>query len=155
MGFHALLNYLGGAFSYIRREYAGRIKTILNSWSIVQKSTIDQAVEARNSLTAYELLVMYMEEMGMEEGQEVEGAAEEEHEEEAKVEAKEEPNLMADAATFSISVAISASVSRRPLRKRMRRKAHLVPSSRKRHQGRTVGKSRALSCRSFRMFLSF
>ena len=92
-----------------------------------------------------------VEEMGIEEGKEVE-AAEEEHEEEAKVEAKEEPKLMADAVhalgrfnlpVFSISVVVS-SVARRPLRKRMRRKVNLLPSRPKCQQGRTVCKSHAL-----------
>ncbi|CAK9034021.1 Pentatricopeptide repeat-containing protein, partial [Durusdinium trenchii] len=42
VGFYCLLNYNGGAFSFVRREYAGRIKVILNTWSIVQKSDIAQ-----------------------------------------------------------------------------------------------------------------
>ncbi|CAK9048506.1 unnamed protein product, partial [Durusdinium trenchii] len=40
-GVHCLLNYTGGAFIYIRREYAGRIKTIMTSWNIVQKSAME------------------------------------------------------------------------------------------------------------------
>ena len=28
IGFHALFNYCGGAFSYVRREYAGAIRTV-------------------------------------------------------------------------------------------------------------------------------
>eukprot|EP00931_Biecheleriopsis_adriatica_P113517 TRINITY_DN8858_c0_g1_i1.p1 TRINITY_DN8858_c0_g1~~TRINITY_DN8858_c0_g1_i1.p1 ORF type:complete len:1115 (+),score=249.69 TRINITY_DN8858_c0_g1_i1:41-3346(+) len=32
LGFRALLNYVGGAFIFIRREYAGRIKIIGSSW---------------------------------------------------------------------------------------------------------------------------
>lgn len=45
IGFHALLNYCGGAFVYVRREYAGRIKVILNSWNMVQKSEVLAAAE--------------------------------------------------------------------------------------------------------------
>eukprot|EP00438_Fugacium_kawagutii_P021594 Skav212178 [mRNA] locus=scaffold754:392548:402202:+ [translate_table: standard] len=40
-GLHALLNYAGSAFCYIRREYAGRINTILRSWNVVQKSATE------------------------------------------------------------------------------------------------------------------
>eukprot|EP00434_Breviolum_minutum_P001222 symbB.v1.2.001070.t1/scaffold33.1/size517934/22 len=40
IGFHALINYCGGAFVYVRREYAGRIRTITNSWNVVQKSEV-------------------------------------------------------------------------------------------------------------------
>lgn len=40
-GLHCLLNYAGGAFCYIRREYAGRINTIVRSWNVVQKSAME------------------------------------------------------------------------------------------------------------------
>ena len=40
-GLHCLLNYAGSAFCYIRREYAGRINTIMRSWAVVQKSAIE------------------------------------------------------------------------------------------------------------------
>ncbi|CAJ1404592.1 unnamed protein product [Effrenium voratum] len=42
VGIHALLNYAGSAFCFVRREYAGRISTILKSWSIVQKANIEE-----------------------------------------------------------------------------------------------------------------
>lgn len=32
VGWQALLNYLGGAFCYVSREYSGRVKIILRSW---------------------------------------------------------------------------------------------------------------------------
>eukprot|EP00438_Fugacium_kawagutii_P007921 Skav203703 [mRNA] locus=scaffold259:362240:390330:+ [translate_table: standard] len=45
IGFHALMNYCGGAFVYVRREYAGRIKTIISSWNLVQKSEVLAAAD--------------------------------------------------------------------------------------------------------------
>eukprot|EP00435_Cladocopium_sp_Y103_P065432 s597_g27.t1 len=44
-GLHCLLNYAGGAFCYVRREYAGRINTIVRSWSVVQKSSMEASLQ--------------------------------------------------------------------------------------------------------------
>ncbi|CAJ1400180.1 unnamed protein product [Effrenium voratum] len=45
VGMMCLINYAGSAFIYVRREYAGRIKIILNSWAVVQKSNAPEAQE--------------------------------------------------------------------------------------------------------------
>ncbi|CAE7537410.1 unnamed protein product [Symbiodinium natans] len=45
-GFQALINYAGGAFIYIRREYAGRISVILRSWAIASKGSNSNEAEA-------------------------------------------------------------------------------------------------------------
>lgn len=34
----ALLNYTGGAFLYVKREFAGRIRVILRSWGIANRA---------------------------------------------------------------------------------------------------------------------
>ena len=41
MGFRAILNYVGGAYIYIRREYAVRIKTINTSWRTANNKAAD------------------------------------------------------------------------------------------------------------------
>ncbi len=41
LGFIALLNYVGGAYIYIRREYAGRIKIINSSWRTANNKAAD------------------------------------------------------------------------------------------------------------------
>jgi len=41
-GFYCLVNYIGSAFLYVHREYAGRIRLVLSSWNAVQK-TIEAA----------------------------------------------------------------------------------------------------------------
>ncbi|CAE7747253.1 unnamed protein product [Symbiodinium sp. CCMP2592] len=43
-GFQTLINYAGGAFIYIRREYAGRISLILRSWNFASKGSSDAEV---------------------------------------------------------------------------------------------------------------
>ncbi|CAE7779467.1 unnamed protein product [Symbiodinium sp. CCMP2456] len=40
-GLQTLINYAGGAFIYIRREYAGRISLILRSWNFASKGSND------------------------------------------------------------------------------------------------------------------
>eukprot|EP00931_Biecheleriopsis_adriatica_P095522 TRINITY_DN6911_c0_g1_i2.p1 TRINITY_DN6911_c0_g1~~TRINITY_DN6911_c0_g1_i2.p1 ORF type:complete len:1051 (+),score=165.50 TRINITY_DN6911_c0_g1_i2:245-3397(+) len=44
-GFVVLLNYAGGAFIYIRREYAGRIKVISSSWRKAKNTVEDESEE--------------------------------------------------------------------------------------------------------------
>jgi len=46
LGFLALLNYVGGAFIYIKREYAGRIKIINSSWRTANNKAADFMEEA-------------------------------------------------------------------------------------------------------------
>ncbi|CAJ1346376.1 unnamed protein product [Effrenium voratum] len=46
VGFHALVNYMGGAIMFIRREYAGRIRTILSSWAAVNSKGEELELEA-------------------------------------------------------------------------------------------------------------
>merc|ERR1719267_290752 len=41
LGFMALLNYVGGAYIYIRREYAVRIKIINSSWRTANNKAAD------------------------------------------------------------------------------------------------------------------
>ncbi|CAE8629488.1 unnamed protein product [Polarella glacialis] len=36
-GWQSILNYVGGAFTYVRREYAGRLKIIASSWATANK----------------------------------------------------------------------------------------------------------------------
>eukprot|EP00442_Polarella_glacialis_P055244 CAMPEP_0115116744 /NCGR_PEP_ID=MMETSP0227-20121206/43472_1 /TAXON_ID=89957 /ORGANISM="Polarella glacialis, Strain CCMP 1383" /LENGTH=325 /DNA_ID=CAMNT_0002517669 /DNA_START=102 /DNA_END=1076 /DNA_ORIENTATION=+ len=36
-GWNSILNYVGGAFIYVRREYAGRLKIIASSWATANK----------------------------------------------------------------------------------------------------------------------
>ena len=37
-GLYALINYIGSAYIYVHREYAGRIRLVLSSWNAVQKT---------------------------------------------------------------------------------------------------------------------
>ena len=48
-GSHAevILNYTGGAYIYIRREYASRIRIIQRSWKTANKQAEDEMEEAR------------------------------------------------------------------------------------------------------------
>ncbi|CAJ1371643.1 unnamed protein product [Effrenium voratum] len=45
VGWHALFNYLGGAFCFVSREYSGRVKTILRSWRIANNAKEEEAAE--------------------------------------------------------------------------------------------------------------
>ncbi|CAE8622846.1 unnamed protein product [Polarella glacialis] len=40
-GWRSILNYVGGAYIYIRREYAGRLKIIASSWATANKKAKD------------------------------------------------------------------------------------------------------------------
>lgn len=42
-----LLNYAGGAYIYIRREYASRIRIIQRSWKTANKQEYEESLEAR------------------------------------------------------------------------------------------------------------
>lgn len=42
-----LLNYSGGAYIYIRREYASRIRIIQRSWKTANKQAAEEFEEAR------------------------------------------------------------------------------------------------------------
>eukprot|EP00933_Yihiella_yeosuensis_P022233 TRINITY_DN1749_c0_g1_i1.p1 TRINITY_DN1749_c0_g1~~TRINITY_DN1749_c0_g1_i1.p1 ORF type:complete len:1119 (-),score=302.68 TRINITY_DN1749_c0_g1_i1:295-3651(-) len=44
-GWTSIMNYVGGAFIYIRREYAGRLKIIASSWRIASKSSKDVGLD--------------------------------------------------------------------------------------------------------------
>ena len=48
-GSHAevILNYTGGAYIYIRREYASRIRIIQRSWKTANKQAEEEMEEAR------------------------------------------------------------------------------------------------------------
>ena len=47
-----LLNYAGGAYIYIRREYASRIRIIQRSWKTANKQAEDELEEAIASVGA-------------------------------------------------------------------------------------------------------
>ena len=47
-----LLNYAGGAYIYIRREYASRIRIIQRSWKTANKQAEDEFEEAIASVGA-------------------------------------------------------------------------------------------------------
>ncbi|CAE8718508.1 unnamed protein product, partial [Polarella glacialis] len=40
-GWNSILNYVGGAYIYVRREYAGRLKIIASSWATANKKVKD------------------------------------------------------------------------------------------------------------------
>ena len=44
IGFYNLMNFIGGAFIFVNREYSGRIKLVLSSWNAVQKTQTEDEV---------------------------------------------------------------------------------------------------------------
>jgi len=54
VGWSALLNYMGGAFCYVSREYSGRVKTIVRSWRIANNIKEEEAVDAEEEGTEQE-----------------------------------------------------------------------------------------------------
>eukprot|EP00933_Yihiella_yeosuensis_P002114 TRINITY_DN10349_c1_g1_i1.p1 TRINITY_DN10349_c1_g1~~TRINITY_DN10349_c1_g1_i1.p1 ORF type:complete len:1055 (+),score=216.85 TRINITY_DN10349_c1_g1_i1:121-3165(+) len=44
-GMQSILNYVGGAYIYVRREYAGRLRIIASSWRIASGKTDDDGME--------------------------------------------------------------------------------------------------------------
>jgi len=50
VGLQVVLNYVGGAYIYIRREYAGRIRILLKSWGTASNKVADDAGQQAEGL---------------------------------------------------------------------------------------------------------
>jgi len=54
VGMGVVLNYVGGAYIYIRREYAGRIRTIQRSWATANNKTEEDEFEQKEGLIEHQ-----------------------------------------------------------------------------------------------------
>eukprot|EP00434_Breviolum_minutum_P036975 symbB.v1.2.032771.t1/scaffold3975.1/size47066/1 len=75
VGLQVVLNYVGGAYIYIRREYAGRIRILLKSWGTASNKVADDAGQQAEGL--------------LEHKHAEKGEGEDEKEQDAKPDAKE------------------------------------------------------------------